>query len=64
MEEDADNLCKFYLDKSLEYEPDNPESLQLLASYWLSKEDFEQAKKYILESLDIWLPKYLGSKER
>jgi tetratricopeptide (TPR) repeat protein len=63
MEEDADKLCKVYLDKSLEYDPKNPETLQLFASYFLSKEDFEQAKKYILESLEIWLPKYLEAEE-
>jgi tetratricopeptide (TPR) repeat protein len=63
MEENADTLCKSYLDKSIEYEPKNSETLQLLASYWLSKEDMDQAKKYILESLDSWLPKYLEACE-
>lgn len=63
MEENADELCKSYLDKSLEYEPKNPESLQLFASYWLSKADLDQARKYILESLDNWLPKYIEASE-
>lgn len=58
MEEDAENLCKFYLDKSIEYDPKNPETLQLLASYWLSKDDIELAKKLILDSVENWLPKY------
>lgn len=63
MEEDADKLCKFYLEKSLEYDAKNPETLQLFASYCLSKEDFEQAKRHILDSLEIWLPKYLEAEE-
>ena len=63
MEENADNLCKSYLDKSLEYDSKNPESLQLLASYWLSKEDIDQAKKAILDSLETWLPMYIEADE-
>lgn len=54
MEEDAADNCKMYLDKSLEYDSKNPESLQLMASYWLSKDEIEEAKKAILESLDSW----------
>ncbi|CAF0940492.1 unnamed protein product [Brachionus calyciflorus] len=63
MEDDAENLCKFYLDKSLEFDDKNPETLQLLASYWLSKDDLDQAKKFILDSLENWLPKYLEACE-
>ena len=62
-EENAAELCKHFLDKSLEYEPKNPESLQLFASYWLSKADLDQARKYILESLDNWLPQYVEASE-
>ena len=63
MEENADVQCKTYLDKSLEYDGKNPESLQLMASYWLSKDDKEQAKRCILESVDLWLPKYVEASE-
>lgn len=63
MEDNAESLCKSYLDKSIEYDPKNSETLQLLASYWLSKEDMSQAKKYILESLDTWLPNYIEACE-
>ncbi|RNA35938.1 putative assembly chaperone of rpl4 [Brachionus plicatilis] len=63
MEEDAENLCKFYLDKSIEYDCTNPETLQLLASYWLSKDEMDQAKKFILDSVENWLPKYLEACE-
>ncbi len=64
MEENAEDLCKTYLDKSLEYDAKNPETLQLLASYWLSKDDLEQAKKFILESVNSWLPKYVEANEQ
>lgn len=63
MEENADVSCKSFLEKSLEYDAKNPESLQLFASYWLSKNENEQAKKFILESLDLWLPKYIEANE-
>jgi tetratricopeptide (TPR) repeat protein len=63
MEENAADLCKSNLDKSLYYDPKNPESLQLLASYWLSKDNLDEAKKSILESLDVWLPKYLEAED-
>ena len=63
MEENADNLCKNYLDKSLEYDPKNPESLQLLSSYWLSKEEIEKARQSILESVNNWLPQYTEAAE-
>ncbi len=63
MEENAEQLCKSNLDKSLEYEPNNSEALQLMASFWLSKEDLEQAKTFILQSLDSWLPKYVEACE-
>jgi tetratricopeptide (TPR) repeat protein len=64
MEENAADLCKSYLDKSLDYDSSNPETLQLLASYWLSKDDLEQAKKCILQSIENWLPKYVEASEQ
>ena len=63
MEENAEDQCKTYLDKSLEYDPKNSESLQLLASYWISKENLEEAKKCIVESVEQWLPKYIEASE-
>ena len=63
MEENAEELCKSFLDKSLEFDSKNPESLQLLSSYWLSKENIDEARKAILESLDNWLPKYIEANE-
>lgn len=63
MEENADVNCKTYLDKSLEYDPNNPESLQLMASYWLSKGENEQARELILKSVSMWLPKYQEANE-
>ena len=59
MEDNADQICKSFLDKSLEFDSQNPEALQLMASYWLSKEDNEQAKQNILASIGIWMPKYV-----
>ncbi len=63
MEEDAADNCKIHLDKSLDYDAKNPESLQLLASYWLSKDEPEKARTAILQSLDCWLPLYCEAEE-
>ncbi len=63
MEEQADQMCKTYLDKSLEFDPLNPEALQLLASYCLSKEEIEQARQHVMSSVNIWMPKYLEVSE-
>jgi Tfp pilus assembly protein PilF len=63
MEDNADQTCKTFLDKSLEFDAKNPEALQLMASYWLSKEDLEQAKSSILCSVDQWMPKYVEASE-
>jgi tetratricopeptide (TPR) repeat protein len=63
MEDNAEQTCKTYLDKSLEYDAKNPETLQLMASYWLSKEDLDQARANILASVDIWMPKYVEASE-
>lgn len=63
MEENADVNCKSNLDKSLEYDSKNPESLQLMASYWLSKGENEKARERILESVSFWLPKYQEANE-
>lgn len=63
MEEKANEACKLYLDKSLEYDPENPETLQLCASYWLSETNIDEARKCILKSLDLWLPKYIKADE-
>ncbi len=37
----ADEKCKENLDAAIEANPSNPEAHQLMASFWLSKEDKE-----------------------
>ena len=37
--EDAEALCRQHLDKSIELDNKNAEALQMLASFYLSKED-------------------------
>jgi uncharacterized protein YecA (UPF0149 family) len=59
MEENAENECKTFLEKSLEYDDKNAETLQLFASYWISKENTSEAHDKIIESFNIWMPKYL-----
>ena len=44
MADDAEMFCRQHLDKALEFNKDNVEALQLLASYHLSKEEPEVFK--------------------
>ncbi|XP_038078464.1 probable assembly chaperone of rpl4 [Patiria miniata] len=61
--EDAEQKCKEYIDKAIDADSDSAEAYQILASYWLSKEDKEQAKKSIEKSLSLWLPKMKALEE-
>lgn len=53
-EEDSEGKCKTALDNAVKEDPHNPEAHQLMASYWLSKENTEQAKASIEKSLSLW----------
>ncbi|XP_022080015.1 probable assembly chaperone of rpl4 isoform X2 [Acanthaster planci] len=61
--EDAEEKCKECIDKAIDTDSDSAEAYQVLASYWLSKEDKEQAKKSIEKSLSLWLPKMKALEE-
>ncbi|XP_072268910.1 uncharacterized protein [Pyxicephalus adspersus] len=56
MEDGAGDKCKEAIEKALEYNPNNPESLQLMASYLFSMEKQQEGKEYLLKSLASWLP--------
>ncbi|KAM9308102.1 uncharacterized protein PAF06_012247 [Gastrophryne carolinensis] len=56
MEESAGDKCKEALEKALEYCPNSPEALQLMASYLFSMEQPQEGKEYLLKSLATWLP--------
>ncbi|XP_062277960.1 uncharacterized protein si:dkey-12j5.1 isoform X1 [Scomber scombrus] len=56
MEEGAADKCKEFIDSALQYNPDNPEALQLMASYLFSVERNQEGKVYLLKSVGLWLP--------
>ncbi|KAM8825757.1 uncharacterized protein ACB058_019265 isoform 1-T1 [Synchiropus picturatus] len=56
MEEGAADSCHEFIKKALQYHPDNPEALQLMASYLFSTEKNQEAKEYLLRSVGSWLP--------
>ncbi|XP_053569991.1 uncharacterized protein LOC128660260 [Bombina bombina] len=56
MEEGASDKCKEAIQKALEYEPNSPEALQLMASYLFSMEQPQEGKDYLLKSVAQWLP--------
>ncbi|XP_034408867.1 probable assembly chaperone of rpl4 isoform X3 [Cyclopterus lumpus] len=56
MEEGAADKCKEFIERGLQYHHDNPEALQLMASYLFSTERNQEGKEYLLKSVGVWLP--------
>ncbi|XP_071820950.1 uncharacterized protein [Apostichopus japonicus] len=54
-EDNAEQRCKECLDRAVEENVRNAEAHQLMASYWLSKDDQENAKASIETSLSLWV---------
>jgi len=56
MEEGAADKCREFIDSALQYNHDNPEALQLMASYLFSTERNQEGREYLLKSVGLWLP--------
>lgn len=56
MEEGAADKCREFIERALQYHHDNPEALQLMASYLFSAERNQEGKEYLLRSVAAWLP--------
>ncbi|KAF5904354.1 GTPase IMAP family member 8-like, partial [Clarias magur] len=56
MEEGAAERCKEAIEKALHYDQNNPEALQLMASYLFSIEKPEEGREYLIKSVSSWLP--------
>lgn len=56
MQEGAADKCKENIERALQYHYDNPEALQLMASYLFSTERNQEGKEYLLKSIGLWLP--------
>ncbi|XP_023820011.1 probable assembly chaperone of rpl4 isoform X1 [Oryzias latipes] len=56
MEEGAADKCRESIEMALKYQHDNPEALQLMASYLFSTERNQEGKEYLLKSVGTWLP--------
>uniref|UniRef100_A0A3P9Q5Q4 Si:dkey-12j5.1 n=1 Tax=Poecilia reticulata TaxID=8081 RepID=A0A3P9Q5Q4_POERE len=56
VEEGAADKCREFIEKALQYHHDNPEALQLMASYLFSTERNQEGKEYLLKSVGMWLP--------
>ncbi|XP_029115817.1 probable assembly chaperone of rpl4 [Scleropages formosus] len=57
MQDGAADQCKEAIDKALQYDPENPEALQLMASYLFSVEKVQEGKDYLMRSVAAWLPR-------
>ncbi|XP_035260694.1 probable assembly chaperone of rpl4 [Anguilla anguilla] len=56
MEEGAAEKCKEAIERALQYDPDNPEALQLMASYLFSTENVQEGREFLMRSVALWLP--------
>ncbi|XP_024241385.1 probable assembly chaperone of rpl4 isoform X1 [Oncorhynchus tshawytscha] len=56
MEDRAGDQCRDAIERVLTYHPDNPEALQLMASYLFSTEKNQEGREYLMRSVDAWLP--------
>ncbi|TWW79271.1 hypothetical protein D4764_10G0003010 [Takifugu flavidus] len=56
MEEGAADKCREFIERALQHQSDNPEALQLMASYLFSTERNQEGKEYLLKSVELWLP--------
>ncbi|XP_071966085.1 uncharacterized protein [Antedon mediterranea] len=56
-EDKAETQCHENLESALQYNPNNPEAYQLMASYFLSTQSNQHAKEMIKKSIALWLPK-------
>lgn len=56
MDEGAADKCREFIERALQYHHDNPEALQLMASYLFSTERNQEGKEYLLKSVGSWLP--------
>lgn len=56
-EENAEQLCKDYIERAIEMDPDNPEAHHLKASFLTTIGNCEEAKESAEKGLSLWLPK-------
>ncbi|XP_044063295.1 probable assembly chaperone of rpl4 isoform X3 [Siniperca chuatsi] len=56
MAEGAADKCREFIERALQYHHDNPEALQLMASYLFSTEKNQEGREYLLKSVGLWLP--------
>lgn len=57
-EPNAETQCEEYINKAIEADGENPEAYQLKASFYLSKDNKQEALVMIKKSVSLWLPKY------
>ncbi|XP_067119358.1 uncharacterized protein [Centruroides vittatus] len=62
-DDDAEEQCRFHINKSLECGPEFPESHQCLASFLLILQKKEESKEAATKSLSFWLPQYRAARE-
>ncbi|XP_067094494.1 uncharacterized protein si:dkey-12j5.1 [Osmerus mordax] len=56
MEDGAGDKCREAIESALQHQHDNPEALQLMASYLFSTEKNQEGRDYLMRSVGAWLP--------
>ncbi|XP_060595383.1 uncharacterized protein LOC132749586 [Ruditapes philippinarum] len=60
-EADAEDKCRCSILKAIEADPNNPDAVQLMASFLLTKEKTQEARQEIKKSVNLWLPAFKAS---
>ncbi|KAH3697071.1 uncharacterized protein LOC127862703 [Dreissena polymorpha] len=62
-DEDAEEKCRSHIEKAMSQDTSNPDALQLMASFLLSKEQTDGAREHIKKSVSLWLPEFKASEQ-
>ncbi|XP_055334726.1 uncharacterized protein LOC129585866 [Paramacrobiotus metropolitanus] len=63
-DDNAEEMCKYALDKAMMADPKNPEAFQQMANFFLIKGDKEAAAQYVKGGLTLWYTDHLPPEQR
>lgn len=55
METDAESRCREAIEKSIELDPNHPDTYMTFGSFWISKCDLDSAMGALRQSLNLWI---------
>ncbi|KAL4235922.1 hypothetical protein ACF0H5_004312 [Mactra antiquata] len=62
-DDDAEEKCHTSIEKAISIDLNNPDALQLMASFLITKERNQEARENIKKSVNLWLPDFKASEQ-